>query len=207
VTDPFRDYHRARHRTAVVRVLASVVLVGGLGGGLTALAAAAPEPAVVRSAASTPTASVEEPAPTALPEPAASAPPAPPPEPEPLAAAGGPRSWSIHVDTAGYQAEIDQCLWVRMDLGLDAPIIGAHNYCGGSVVLEMQLGDTVALAGAGLDGTGLSGTYIVASERDARAGDNAAAATAGFEAAVILQTCYWVDDGSERLLALLPLTP
>jgi len=61
------------------------------------------------------------------------------------------------------------------------------------------IGDTVALTGTGLDGL-----YRVSAERLAWAGDSAAAATAGLEAVVILQTCFWVDDGSERLLALVP---
>lgn len=112
-------------------------------------------------------------------------------------AATGPSAWAISIDTTGYQAEIDECLWVRMDLGAAAPIVGAHNYCGGGIVLEMQLGHTVDLVGTGLDGS-----YVVTESRDARGGDPAAAATAGMTASVILQTCYWIDDGSVRLLGL-----
>lgn len=201
--DPFADYHRARFRSAAGRIAASIVVVGGLCAGLTALAGAAPTPVMTASETSVPTAA-ESPAPTAeavtLPT---QAPDAPEPSPPPAAAipdAPGPRFWAISVDTTGYQAEIDQCLWVRMDLGLPAPIVGAHNYCGGEVVLDMAVGDTVTLAGTGLDGS-----YVVAGDRAARAGDPAAAATAGMDAAVILQTCTWADDGSVRLVALLPL--
>jgi hypothetical protein len=131
-----------------------------------------------------------------LPAPAASV--AASPTPAPLPSTGpDSKTWSIAIDTTGYQAEIDQCLWVRMDLGLEAPIVGAHNYCGGSVVLEMAVGDLVVLTGTNLDGT-----YRVTGEKLANAGDNAAAATEGLEAVVILQTCFWVNDGSERLIGL-----
>ncbi len=112
----------------------------------------------------------------------------------PTASAG---RWAIAIDTTGYQDELDQCLWVRMDLGAAAPIVGAHNNCGGSIVLDMHIGDTVTLVGAALDGT-----YVVFDSRDAHAGDEAAEATAGWNAAVILQTCYWNSGGEERLLAL-----
>lgn len=122
-----------------------------------------------------------------------------PPEPTPLTVLPltGPQSWAIAIGAVGYQAELDQCIWVRMDLAATAPIVGAHNYCGGGDVLEMALGDSVTLMGTGLDGV-----YLVTDSRDARAGDNAAQATAGLSAAVILQTCYWRNDGSERLVAL-----
>ena len=84
-----------------------------------------------------------------------------------------------------------------MDLGVHAPIVGKHNYCGGDVVLAMAIGDTVTLAGVGLDGT-----YTVAATRDAQAGDYAKLATDGLGGTVILQTCYWGDSGAERLVAL-----
>ena len=111
----------------------------------------------------------------------------------------GPDSWAIAVDTRGYQAEIDECLWVRMDLGGQAPIVGAHNYCGGGVVLEMDLGDVVAMTGTELDGR-----YVVSDARDARAGDTAATAIKGMVGSLILQTCYWSDDGTVRLVGLTP---
>ena len=114
----------------------------------------------------------------------------------PLATTGG-STWSITIGATGYQTEIDQCQWVRMELGASAPIVGAHNYCGGGIVLDMQLGDTVTLTG-----TGLGGTYRVTDSRDAHAGDHADAATAGLVADVILQTCYFTPDGRERLVAL-----
>jgi len=111
----------------------------------------------------------------------------------------GSASWAIAVDTTGYQAEIDECLWVRMDLGGQAPIVGAHNYCGGGVVLEMEFGDVVTMTGTGLDGR-----YLVSDARDARAGDIAAAAIKGMVGSLILQTCYWSDDGTVRLVGLTP---
>lgn len=108
-------------------------------------------------------------------------------------------SYAIAIDTTGYQAELDACEWVRMDLAATAPIVGAHNYCGGDVVLSMQPGDTVVLIGEQLDGT-----YVVTEARDAVSGDPAAAATAGMTATAILQTCYWGDDGAVRLVGLVP---
>jgi len=108
-----------------------------------------------------------------------------------------PASWTISIDTRGYQQEIDECLWVRMDLGGHAPIVGAHNYCGGRVVLEMDLGDVVTLAGTELDGT-----YLVSDARDARAGDIAETAIEGMAGHVILQTCYWGNGSDVRLVGL-----
>lgn len=200
-TDPFADYHRARARAAGGRIVVSVLVVGGVCAGLAALAGAAPAPVVTASPRVLPVPiETRPPAPTALPTQAPDQPTPTPTQQAELPDATGPRFWAITVDTTGYQAEIDQCLWVRMDLGLPAPIVGAHNYCGGEVVLDMQVGDTVTLAGTGLDGS-----YVVAGDRAARAGDPAASATDGLEAAVILQTCTWAADGSVRLVALLPL--
>jgi hypothetical protein len=133
----------------------------------------------------------------ALPGPAPAESSSPPQSPRSALPDTGAREWAISIDTIGYQAEIDQCLWVRMDLGAPAPVVGAHNYCGGAIVLDMRLGDRVALSGAGLDGT-----YTVVASRDAHAGDNGAEATAGLVADVILQTCYWHANGLERLVAL-----
>ena len=207
--DPFIAYHRATRRSVLSRGLLSSTLVLAVAAGLVGLAGAA-EPATPAAAASASVGSIAQALPTeaaVLPTetavlPAGSdtpsevvAPPAPVQAPEP--ATTGPRSWSIAIDTVGYQAEIDRCLWVRMELAADAPIVGAHNNCGGSVVLEMLIGDAVTLTGTGLDGR-----YVVAAERDGQAGENAAAATAGFGADVILQTCYWNSGGQERLLAL-----
>lgn len=110
-------------------------------------------------------------------------------------------SFAIAIDTTGYQAELDACEWVRMDLAAAAPIVGAHNYCGGDVVLSMQPGDTVVLTGEQLDGT-----YVVTEARDAVAGDPAAEATAGMTATAILQTCFWGDDGAVRLVGLVPVS-
>lgn len=211
--NPFRAVHRARLRAACARIVLATVAVAA-GGGLVALADTVPPSSV--SAVSAPVGaagsataaldvspvdsrvSAEAPSPTTIPvvpgDPAASAPPDPPAA---IAATSGPALWSISIDTTGYQAEIDQCLWVRMNLGGDAPIVGAHNYCGGSIVLDMALGDQVVLAGAELDAT-----YVVSDARDARAGDSAPAAIDGMVGDVIVQTCYWGGDGRVRLVGL-----
>lgn len=208
-SDPFREYHRARQRMTLARVITIVGVSSALAVGLGSLAASAPRPQAVpvadgasiptpaeetTTAEGTTTAAVPAQEPVALPEPVNPPTPAAPPETLP---ATGPTSWSISIDTVGYQVEIDQCLWVRMNLGAAAPIVGAHNYCGGGDVLDMALGDSVTLTGTGLDGL-----YLVTDARDAHAGDNAARATEGLAAAVILQSCYWSNDGTERLVAL-----
>ena len=107
--------------------------------------------------------------------------------------------WSIPIGAIGLQAEVDSCIWVRMDFSsaVPLPIVGAHNFCGGGIVLEMTTGQTVALSGAGLDGT-----YVVGEQRDARADDYAEDAIAGMTGDVVLQTCHWADDGTLRLVAL-----
>ena len=112
------------------------------------------------------------------------------------ASGGSDAPVEIGIDTVGYQKELDRCLWVRMDLGATAPIVGRHNYCGGDVVLGLDPGDRVDLEGKGLDGS-----YVVSGTRDAHAGDNALEATRGLAAAVILQTCDY-DKDAVRLVAL-----
>lgn len=202
--DPFRAYHRARWWMTLRRTVTSVTVSAAVVVGLALWVGAAPPPAEPTSAIPaaavppaenppTPVAQTETAAPVA-PDPVA---PSPDPAPPTALAPTGPRVWSISVDTTGYQAELDECLWVRMDLGAAAPIVGAHNYCGGGIVLDMAVGDLVTLTGTGLDGT-----YSVTGDRGAHAGDGAATATAGMDADVILQTCYWIDDGSERLVGL-----
>jgi hypothetical protein len=113
------------------------------------------------------------------------------------AARGAKPDWSIHVTAAGFQKELDACQWVRMDLGAPAPIVGAHNYCGGSIVLQMRTGDTVTLAGKGV-----SGNYVMTGARVAHAGDVVETVTAGMSADVILQTCWQNSGGRERLVEL-----
>ena len=77
------------------------------------------------------------------------------------------------------------------------PVVAAHNFCGGGIVLEMQLGQTVALSGAGLDGE-----YVVVASKDAWADQDAVEAISGLSADVIVQTCFWEDDGHLLLVAL-----
>ena len=204
--DPFAAYHRAGRRMTLARVIPAVIAALALGIGLGYVAGTAPAAPPAAVGQDSPAQAVG-PAPDAVgpPNPAAQLPQpgaplgAPPPAAPalPTLAATGQAEWSIPIDTTGYQAEIDQCLWVRMDLGVHAPVVGKHNYCGGDVVLAMAIGDTVTLAGVGLDGR-----YTVAATRDAQAGDYARVATDGLGGTVILQTCYWGDSGAERLVAL-----
>ncbi len=209
--DPFRDVHRARTRAVCARVIV-VVMALAVGAGLASLADAVPaSPAVAVSASAVgalaertdappvelPTVN-DDPNLTAIPtQPAAAAALAAPEPASAVVEPAGPASWSIDIDTVGYQAAIDQCLWVRMNLGGEAPIVGAHNYCGGAVVLDMAIGDRVELAGTELDGV-----YVVTDARDARAGDSAPTAIAGMVGDVIVQTCYWGGDGRVRLVGL-----
>ena len=108
-------------------------------------------------------------------------------------------SWQIGVTAFGWQAELDACQWVLMDMVAEVtiPIVAAHNYCGGGIVLEMQVGDTVTLGGYGVDGV-----YVVTGDRQAWSGSDAASAISGMDGDIILQTCYWDDDGTERLVSL-----
>jgi hypothetical protein len=107
--------------------------------------------------------------------------------------------WSIGITAIGLQAEVDACQWVRMDFSsaVTIPVVAAHNFCGGGIVLEMQLGQTVAVSGAGLDGD-----YVVVATKDAWADQDAADAISGLSADVIVQTCYWENDGHLLLVAL-----
>lgn len=201
----FRAFHRRRLLVTSLTRIAVVGSAAALVIGLLQVVAAAPEPGadVVSAAeAQIPGAPVNA-AQETLPQPTSTTTAVPQaPELLPVTADGEPaasllRSWAIDVDTVGYQTELDACLWVRMDLGAAAPIVGAHNFCGGGVVLEMGKGDSVTLTGTSLDGV-----YEVVDARDAFAGDYAAEATEGMTADVILQTCYWGNDGRALLIAL-----
>jgi hypothetical protein len=116
-----------------------------------------------------------------------------------VAAAPVSSSYSIGITAFGWQNELDACQWVLMDMVAEVPlpIVAAHNYCGGGVVLEMQPGDTVTLGGYGYDGT-----YVVTGSRDASAGGSAAEAVSGMDGDVVLQTCYWEDNGTLRLVSI-----
>ncbi|NLP84407.1 hypothetical protein HF576_11135 [Microbacterium sp. CFH 90308] len=231
--DPFRDVHRANRRRVAVRGLVvglAASAIAAAGWILPGAVAASPssvtaQPAATAAAVDTvpaPGPAAGETAPVGT-DPDAVAPveagpdAATPPTPDALAAPPAvpspppvesppaplpitPAVHTIGIHTSGYQAELDQCLWVRMDLaGASAPIVGAHNNCGGDVVLGLEPGQLVDLAGQGLDGR-----YAVAGSRDGRPGQNAAEATAGFGAAVILQTCYF-EGPDVRLVALVPV--
>ncbi len=216
----FAEYHRRQRRAAlprrIVASLATAALLGGIGWAVAAQAAhpsqqttdattstvlagpdtAQPAPSVapdVDAAGSQgdqpqPADAVREDAPRDEPEQAA------PPSQE--APSRAQRHDAIQVATRGFQVELDNCQWVRMDIGAVAPIVGAHNYCDGDLVLQLEPLDLVTITGTDLDGD-----YQVSGSRDAQAGDDAATATAGLDADILLQTCYWGDAGL-RLVAL-----
>ncbi len=222
--DPFAAYHRARRPGIVLRRgLATVAVVGTVAAGvfLVITAPATPQTATVALASNTipdiqPDAGAETAtgagdaggdaaapdAPLPSPAPAATA-PSVPAQPAPAAAPAEPTGpYSIRIAATGYQAEVDRCQWVRMNLGAVAPIVGAHNNCGGAIVLTMTPGQEVDLTGQGLDGR-----YVVTGGRDAHAGEIAAEATSGITADVLLQTCYFSGHGAELLIALTRLPP
>jgi hypothetical protein len=203
-SDPFRDYHRGRFWMSLLKVTAGIAAAVALVAGVMQLAAGAPpyaaQPAAARGlpAPASDDATAVAPKPTTIPSAAPTAQAelgvaAAPPQ----SVVSGPGHWAIAINTTGYQNELDQCLWVRMDLGATAPIVGAHNNCGGSIVLDMKLGDIVTLSGTALDGK-----YTVIDTRNAHAGDSAATATSGWNGDVFLQTCYFNAGGAERLLEL-----
>jgi hypothetical protein len=216
--DPFAVHRAARRRatavgTAIVLGVGSLVAVAWAVPSVAApiadvvveaapaappvpVAPAAPVEPAVEAAAPTPPAPIDAAAPATIPQGAADA---SPPAVAPAPVQAGPASYDLHVDVSGYQVELDRCLWVRMDVGAVSPIVGAHNNCGGDVILAMNPGDVVTLTGEGVDGT-----YVVGTSRDAHKGDDAATATAGMPATVILQTCYWEGTGV-RLVPLLPV--
>lgn len=201
--NPFVAYHRAQRRAAIVKAIAIVVpaclAVAGIivASGLGTAAASAVPTVAIASPAPTPT-----PTPTATSKVVVAAPKLPAPAVV-KAPAGDDHvsvsatSTTIQITATGYQKQLDECQWVRMDLGVQAPIVGAHTECGGAVVLRMKPGDTVTLRGEGLDGT-----YVVVDSRGAHAGEDADTATSGMVADVILQTCYPGTGGQERLVGL-----
>ncbi len=226
----FAEYHRDLRRRRLRQLLpAALVLVAAVvGSGWLIVSQPHPASSTVLAgpgSASTPAASPEsvaggsvapgsmtetvvepepEPAPGA--EPASAAEPAPanadaatPAADPPVTPGPAPReqrTFDISVGTRGFQAELDRCEWVRMDVGAIAPIVGAHNFCDGDIILDMAAGDIVHVVGTELDGD-----YQVTGSRDAHAGDDAATATAGLRADLLLQTCYW-DDSGLRLVTL-----
>lgn len=207
-----KPYDRAQKRAAAARLalpLFSAAVALAVAWSVLPLPAPAPQaaPAPPRISVQTQLGSGFELPTLALPAPApveAAAPAAPAildlPTAEPVAeTVAAPASWSIGISAFGWQNELDACQWVLMDMAAEVPlpIVAAHNYCGGGVVLDMQIGDSVTLGGYGYDGT-----YVVTGDRDASAGGSAAAAVSGMDGDVILQTCYWNDDGTERLVSL-----
>ena len=192
-------------RAKIGALVATPILTGALALVLMSTLVASPEQSAQARESIEPRSqavAVAHPAPIALQlptlalEPTVEAAAAPAPAPAPAAA---PASWSISIGAVGLQAELDQCQWVRMDFSsaVPLPVVGAHNYCGGDIVLSMSVGETVTLSGTGLDGT-----YVVTGSRDAWTDSPAADAIAGMGGDVILQTCYWANDGSERLVSL-----
>ena len=217
--DVFRSFHRARiHAALRVRVpllvLASALVVAGAWGAVAAAPPArvdaAPQTSVVvtvpaeaqlagGATGATDSGAAQAGAPAAA-QPVASAAvlptvPVAPVPPEAATPVAPTPLYSIAVTARGHQAELDACQWVRMDVGAVAPIVGAHNFCHGDQVLAMAVGDVVTVTGTDLDGD-----YQVTGSRDARAGDNAAVATAGLTGDIIFQTCYWESAQGLRLV-------
>ncbi len=209
----FAEFHRADDRRRAISVFVGVAVAAAAIAGLVATglgtspavasAASGRDDAVLATVRSTVGVSTPSPTPTAT---SAARSAAPPPIPTAIATAApaaaypaGPASYTITITATGYQTELDQCQWVRMDLVPNLPIVGAHTGCGGRIVLSMNAGDRVTLSGQGLDGS-----YLVGDGRDAHAGDLAVAATAGMVGTVVLQTCYPGGTGRERLVALIP---
>jgi len=198
---PFTSFHRRRWWVRLGTRAATLAAATTLVVGVVGLAAAAQGPSTALVPPTVLAAPVNAAAVANLPEPAPTSSNVPVEPPAPLPALPRTGTWAIDIDRTGYQTEIDACLWVRMDLGAAAPFVGAHNYCGGDIVLTMEVGDTVTLRGTSLDGE-----YEVSGSVDAWAGDSARAATEGLSADVILQTCYWQSNGRERLVALIRIT-
>ena len=198
----FRDVHRAQGRRIAAIVTGWAVAAGIVVAGMAAVGSASARPAASEAAIPfAAVAAVTEA--SAIPTPEATAPavapaPAPPAAPE-APAVVGPTRHTITITATGYQTELDACQWVRMDLLATVPMVGAHTGCGGVVVLGLRNGDIVRLVGQGLDGS-----YRVIDSRDAHSGDDAATATAGMGAAIILQTCYPGPGGRVRLVGIVP---
>jgi hypothetical protein len=199
----FADYHRARRIRAGLTAAGWTAAASAVIGALILVGVASPSrveaSSVVATSATTTVGSLSTasvPTTAASPEPSAtqlhpSSPATAVPAPS------GPAAFQIVVTATGYQAELNACQWVRMNLLGTAPFVGAHTSCGGAEVLTMKVGDLVTL-----DGQGLDGTYRVTGSRDAHAGDLATTATAGMTASVVLQTCYHGTGGRERLVGL-----
>jgi hypothetical protein len=193
---PFDDVHRAQGRRIAAIVGGWAVAAGIVVAGMAAVGSASAQP--VSKDATIPFDGVA--AVTAVSS--APVPVAPPPATVPVPAppvVAGPVVRTITIAATGYQAELDACQWVRMDLLDTVPMVGAHTSCGGSMVLALHDGDVVRLVGQGLDGT-----YRTLDSRDAHSGDDAATATDGMDAAIILQTCYPGTSGRVRLVGLVP---
>ncbi|KJC63592.1 hypothetical protein TZ00_13740 [Agreia bicolorata] len=221
----FRSFHRARLRAALrvrvpLLVLASAALAAGIWGGITAtpsarvdaatqptgrvagpavaapvaqLAGGATDPAAAQAAASPAVVSAAiDPADG---QPIASISPVPAVPPQAATPVAPTPLYSISVTARGHQTELDACQWVRMDVGAIAPIVGAHNFCHGDIVLDMTMGEIVSVTGTDLDGD-----YQITGSRDARAGEDAARATAGLSGDLLFQTCYWDDARGLRLV-------
>jgi len=214
--DPFRAYHRAGARVVARRALtaaalAAVVLApigwaSGAGGAtnpalVTELALAEAQRLAVQPVAVEPPPDPEPPTgdgAVVVPRDAPTAAPAAPESAQepPSGRPADPVAAEIAIDTVGYQEELDRCLWVKMSLTPIAPIVAAHNYCGGDVVLGLGRGDRVRLSGLELDGV-----YVVTGDREVRTGELVSVATEGLVADVILQTCFW-RTGTTRLVTV-----
>lgn len=203
---PFVAFHRARRTVVAGKVVAITlpliaVVVELCALGVAGTADAAPPDKLASITSSLPGVHPTAPpssTPVATPTPTPVATPAPSSASVPAVPAK-PAITLITITATGYQAQLDECQWVRMDLDAVGPIVGAHTQCGGAVVLTLRAGQLVQLRGQGLDGL-----YVVTDSRDAHAGDDAQTATAGMQATVVLQTCFPGGDGRELLVGLEP---
>lgn len=132
-------------------------------------------------------------------------PPPPPPPPPPAvrersAVKSAPASqrtatssgYRFHVPLTGHQAAIDRCDgFVWEDFGPRGNTVSAHNYCGGAVVLKLDVGDTVRLTGYG------KGTYKVTRIKSVPKGSSSSV----LDGKLWMQTCYF-NKSDIRLVQL-----
>jgi hypothetical protein len=127
-------------------------------------------------------------------------PPPPPPPTERSAVKSAPASqraatssgYKFHVPLTGHQGAIDRCDgFVWEDFGSRGNTVSAHNYCGGAVILKLDVGDTVRLTGYG------EGTYTVTRIKSVPKGSSSSV----LDGKLWMQTCYF-NKSDIRLVQL-----
>ncbi len=83
------------------------------------------------------------------------------------------------------------------------PLWLAHNGCGGSIVLYMELGEVINVVE--LDGT--TRAYTIVEERNLNKDYETAAALEGMSGDMVIQTCYWSSRDMRFLSLEKVLTP